>query len=124
MSEFFARWFEFYEFKKILWSRRMKEIICNGDYFILYPLFNFQPVKGYKCESDIGMFSGASDSANKCIFNLLKAFNLRERTFVVKTVTITKTRVYEGSGDSSGSGKIKIVTDTMEVTNMAMADAR
>ena len=39
------------------------------------------------------MFRGASDSAGKCIFNLLKAFNLRERNFVVKRVTIIKTRV-------------------------------
>ena len=67
------------------------------------------------------MFCGASDSSSKCIFNLLKAFNLRERKFVVKRVTIIKTRVYEGSGDSSGSGKVKSTTD---VTNMVMAGAR
>ena len=51
------------------------------------------------------MFKGASDSASKCIFNLLKAFNLREKKSVVRSVTIIKTRVYKGSGVSSGSGK-------------------
>ena len=69
------------------------------------------------------MCSGASDSASKCIFNLLKAFNLHERKSVVKIVTIIKMRVYEGSGDSSDSGKVKSMTDTTEVTNMIMTSA-
>ena len=70
------------------------------------------------------MFMGASDSASKCIFNLLKAFNLRERKSVVKRVTIIKTRVNEGSGDSSGSSNVRRVTDTTDVTNVVMAGAR
>ena len=53
------------------------------------------------------MFRGASDSAGKCICNLLKAFNLHERKSVGKRVTIIKMKVNEGSGDSSGSGKVK-----------------
>ena len=32
--------------------------------------------------------------------------------------------MYEVSGDSSGSDKVKSVTDTVEVTNMVMAGAR
>ena len=70
------------------------------------------------------MFRGTSDSTGKCIFNLLKAFNLRDRMSVVKRVTIIKTRMNEGSGDSNSSGKVKSVTDTTEVTNVVMADAR
>ena len=70
------------------------------------------------------MFWGASDSASKCILNLLKAFNLRERKSVVKRVAKVKTRVAEGSGDSGGRGKIKSVTDATEVTNVVMAGAR
>ena len=76
------------------------------------------------CGSNMEMFRGASDSASKCIFNLLKAFNLRERKFVVKSVTIIKTRVCEGSRDISGGGKVKNVTNTTEVTNVVMAGAR
>ena len=30
-------------------------------------------MKGFKCESNVGMFRGADDSASKCILNLLKA---------------------------------------------------
>ena len=62
-------------------------------------------MKGFKCESNVGMFSDAGDSAGKYIFNLLKAFNLRERTSVLKRITIIKTRVYERSSASNGSGK-------------------
>ena len=40
MSEF-CQMVYFYEFTKILWLRRMKDIMCNGDNFRLYPLFNF-----------------------------------------------------------------------------------
>ena len=49
---------------------------------------------------------------------------MRERKSTVNRVTVIKTRVYEGSGDSSGSGKVKSMTDTTEVTNMVMAGAR
>ena len=65
-----------------------------------------------------------SESAGNCIFNLLKAFNLRERKSVVKGVTIVKTIVDEGSGDSSGSGKVQNVTDATKVTSVVMAGAR
>ena len=70
------------------------------------------------------MFREARDSTGKCIFNFLKAFKLRERKSVVKIVKIIKRTVYEGSGDSSGSGKVKSVSDTMAVLNMVMAGVR
>ena len=40
---------------------------------------------------------------------------------MVKRITIIKTRVNEGSGDSSGGGKVKSVKDATEVTNVVMA---
>ena len=43
---------------------------------------------------------------------------------MVERVTMIKTRVNKGSGDSSGSGKVKSMTDTTEVANMVMAGAR
>ena len=39
------------EFTTISWFRRMEEIIiimCLGDYFVIYPFFNFFPVKEFK----------------------------------------------------------------------------
>ena len=78
--------------------------MCNGDYFSMYPLFNFEPVEEFKRGNNMGMFTGAGDSVDKCISNLLKAFNLRERKPVVKIITIIKTKVNKGSSDSSGGG--------------------
>ena len=69
----------------------------------------------------MGMFRGAGDSVIKCILNLLKAFNLHERKSMVERVTIIITRVNKGS---SGGGKVKSVTYTMEVTNLVVAGAR
>ena len=94
------------------------------SYFAMYLLFNLKQVRGFKCGSNVGMFRGESDNAGKCIFNLLKAFNLCERKPVVKRVTIVKTRVDEGSGYSGSSGKVKSVTDAKAVTNVVMAGAR
>ena len=98
--------------------------MCDGDYFVMYPLLNFQPVKGFKCMSNVGMFRGAGDCAGKCILNLLKAFNLYERKSVIKRITIVKTRVDQGSGDSDSSGKVKSGTDATEATNVVIAGAR
>ena len=70
---------------------------------------------------NVGMVKGANDRAGKWIFNLLKAFNLYERKYMVKIITIVKTRVDEGSGDSGGSGKVKNV---MEVTNLVMTGTK
>ena len=80
-------------------------------------------MKGFKSGSNVEIFRDASDSAGNCIFNLLKAFNLFERKFVVKRVTIVKTRIDEGSGDNGGSGEVKSVTEVMDVTNVVMAGA-
>ena len=70
------------------------------------------------------MFSGADDSTGKCILNLLQAFNLHERKSMVKTVTIIKTTMNKERSDSSSYGKVKSVTNTMEITNVVLAGAR
>ena len=80
-------------------------------------------MKEFKCESNVGMLRGSGDIVGKCILNSLKAFNLHDRKSMVKRVAIIKTGVSEGSSDSSGSGKVKSVTDTMKVTNMVMSCA-
>ena len=45
MSEF-ARWFDIDEFTKILWLRRMKEILCDGDYFVILSVVQFLAGEG------------------------------------------------------------------------------
>ena len=59
------RWFDIDEFTKISWLRKMKEIMCNGDYFVMYLLINLESVKGFKCGSNVGMFRIAGDSEGK-----------------------------------------------------------
>ena len=54
-------------------------------------------MKRFKYGSDVGMVKGASDSAGKCILNLLKAFNLCEKKSVIKESC--------NSQDASGRGK-------------------
>ena len=49
---------------------------------------------------------------------------VREGKSVVKRFKEIKTRVNEEKGDSIGNGKVKRVTDTAEVTNVAKAGAR
>ena len=42
----FVRWFDIYVFTKILWFRRMNEIISTGDYLVMYKLFNIETIEG------------------------------------------------------------------------------
>ena len=62
MSEF-CQMVDIYDFAKILWFRRMEKIMCNGDYFVMHTLFNFEPVKGFKCRSNVGMLTSRRQTA-------------------------------------------------------------
>ena len=61
---------------KVLWFGYMEEVVCNGDDLILYPLFNFEQMKGLEHWGDVRMFGSASNSTCKSILNMLKALNL------------------------------------------------
>ena len=56
----------------------MEEVECNGDDFILNPLFNFEPMKGLEHWGYVTMFGSASNSTCKFILNMLKTFNLSD----------------------------------------------
>ena len=56
----------------------MEEVVCNGDDFILNPLFNFEPMKGLEHWGDARMFVSASNSTCKFILIMLKALNLSD----------------------------------------------
>ena len=63
---------------KVLWFGYMEEVVCNGDDFILNPLFNFEPMKGLEHWRDVRMFGSASNNTCKSILNMLKALNLSD----------------------------------------------
>ena len=41
--------------------------MCNGDYCVMYPFFNLEPVKGFKCGSNVAMFRCAGGSADSAV---------------------------------------------------------
>ena len=100
--------------------------MCHGDYFVnIYTLFNFEPVKD-SSEEVMWEFFGVRVMVRTKAFLmcLMLSFSFHERKSMVKRVTIIKTRVNKGSGDSSSGGKVKSAPNTTEVTNAVMASAR
>ena len=63
---------------EVLWFGDITEVVCNGDDFILNPLFNFEPKKGREHWGDVRMFGSTGNGTCKSILNMLKALNLRD----------------------------------------------
>ena len=70
--------FDIHEPVKVLWFGYMEEVVCNGYYLILTPLFNFEPMKGLELWGDVRMFRSTGNSTCKSILNILKALNLSD----------------------------------------------
>ena len=54
--------------------RLMEKIMSTRYDFVLYALFNLEPVKRFECNSDVRMLWSADADASQCILNLLEAF--------------------------------------------------
>ena len=52
--------------------------MCDRDYLILNPLFNFELVKGLEYWGDVKMFGSAGNGTCKSVLNMLKALNLSD----------------------------------------------
>ena len=63
-------------------------------------------------------FRSFNHSTCKTVLNLLEAVNLRLRKIVVERVTVVKFRVDNRGSNSTGCFRIKVRTDTAELTNM------
>ena len=63
---------------EVLWFGYMEEVVCNGDDFILNPLFNFQSMKGLESWGDVKILESAGNGTCKSILNMLKALNLSD----------------------------------------------
>ena len=67
-------------------------------------------------------FRSFNHSASKTVLNLMKAIYLRLSILVVERVTVVKFRV--DNRGSNGCFRIKVRTDTAELTNMRIAGLR
>ena len=68
----------------------MNEIVGNGDYFELNPLFDLEPMKRFKCRSNMRVLGSACDCASECILNLSKAFYLGGGQCVIKGIAVVE----------------------------------
>jgi len=66
-------------------------------------------------------FRSFNHSTCKTVLNLLEAVYLRLRKIVVERVTVVKFRVNNRGSNSTGCLRIKVRTDTAELTNMRIA---
>jgi len=69
-------------------------------------------------------FRSFNHSACKTVLNLLKAIYLSLRRIVVERVTVVKFRVDSRGSDGTGCFRIKVRTDTDELSNMRIAGLR
>ena len=69
-------------------------------------------------------FRSFNHSTCKTVLNLLEAVYLRFRKIVVEKVTIVKFRVDNRGINGTGCLRIKLRTDTAELTNMRIAGLR
>ena len=73
---------------------------------------------------DMRRFRSFNHSTCKTVLNLLEAVYLIVRKIVVERVTVVKFRVDNRGSNGTGSFRIKVRTDTVELTNMRIAGLR
>ena len=70
---------------------------------------------------DMRRYRSFNHSTCKTVLNLLEAVYLRLRKIVVERVTVVKFRVDNRGSSGTGCFRIKVRTDTAELTNMRIA---
>ena len=70
------------------------------------------------------IFRSVNHCTCKTVLNLLEAVNLRLRKIVVERVTVVEFRVDNRGSNGTGCFRIKVRTDTAELTNMRIAGLR
>jgi len=72
----------------------------------------------------MGRFRSFNHSTCKTVLNLLEAVYLRLRKIVVERVTVVKFTVDNRGSNGTGCFRIKVRTDTAELTYMRIAGLR
>ena len=73
---------------------------------------------------DMRKFRSFNHTTCKTVLNLLEAVYLRLRKIVVERVIVVKFRVNNRGSDGTGCFRIKVRTNTAELTNMRIAGLR
>jgi len=73
---------------------------------------------------DMRRFRSFNHSTCKTVLNLLEGVYLRLRKIVVERVTVVKFRVDNRGSNGTGCFRIKVRTDTAQLTNMRIAGLR
>jgi len=83
-----------------------------------------EPVQRSEDGCDMKRFGSFNHSTCKTVLNLLEAVYLRLRKTVVERVTVVKFRVDNRGRNGTCCFRIKVRTDTAELTNMRIAGLR
>jgi len=90
----------------------------------LIAFINLQPVQRSEDGCDMRRFRSSNHSTCKTVLNLLQEVYLRLRKILVERVTVVKFRVDNRGSNGTGCVRIKVRTDTAELTNMRIAGLR
>ena len=85
---------------------------------------NIEPVQRSKDKRDMRRFRSFNHSTCKTVLNLLEEVYLTLRKIAVERVTVVKFRVDNRGSNGTGCFRIKVRTDTAELTNMRIAGLR
>ena len=92
--------------------------------FIFNAFIYLEPGQRSEDGCDMRRFRSFNHSMCKTVLNLLEAVYLKLRNIVVERVTVVKFRVDNRGSDGTGCFRIKVRTDTTELTNMRIAGLR
>ena len=101
-----------------------KNFVGERKEFIFNAFVNLEPAQRSEDGCDMRRFRSFDHSTLKTVLNLLEAVYLRFRKIVVKRVTVVKFTVDSRGSDDTGCFRIKVRTDTGELTNMRIAGLR
>jgi len=98
-----------------------KNFVGELEEFILNACIYLEPVHRSGVGCNMRRFRSFNYSTCETVLNLLEAVYLRPRKIVVKRVTVVKFRVDNRGSNGTGCFRIKVRTDTAELTNMRIA---
>jgi len=102
------------------------QVIFVGEWkeFIFNAFINLEPVQRSEDGRDKRRFRSFNHSTCKTVLNLLEAVYLGLRKIEVERVTVVKFRVDNRGSNVTCCFRIKVRTDTAELTNMKIAGLR